>query len=145
MSEVKNIMDFLGVGQLEGNVRGEHLMKLLTYLKRYSGDSWDRTRKVLPLIVGMQKRYIKENYVEGLIELGVIKLYSDKNVIKYKWFGESAFNGSILPEEVEVEQIKIQETKNGICPNCNKIVDRDKKYCNEKCLRDYIKKKRGSK
>lgn len=147
MSEIKQIMDCLGIGQIEGNVRGEHLGKILMYLQKVKNERFDRTMRVLPLVVGMQRRYIKENYVEGLIELGIIKLYNENNTYFWLWIGSSALNGEILPhtnEYVAPPKPKTQ-TKKGICPTCNKKIPKDKKFCNEECLRKYYEKNKGDK
>jgi len=99
MSEEKNIMDFFGISQVEGNVRGEHMGKLLTFLKVNSGKRWDFVVRVTPLILGgMARRYIRENYLEGLIELNIIKLYTNNNVYYYKWYGENGLSGIKVSE-----------------------------------------------
>ena len=163
MSEEKRILEFFGVSQIEGNVRGEHLGKLLTLLKINSGKRFDFVLRVAPLILGMQRRYIKENYLEGLIELGVIKLAIKTNVYYYEWFGDKALNGSVIPSEPEqimkeltdIENIKEKEVSEpkkeekkedkSKCPNCGKKLKKNKKYCNEECLRGYYDKKKKEK
>jgi len=174
MSEEKRIMDFFGYSQIEGDVRGEHLGKILTFLKIYSGKSWDFVKEVSPLIIHMQFRYIKDNYVAGLIRLGIIKIYSEDNSYKYQWIGEKALNEkTVIPftepqkemeklrspkqqaeeiakelekEETKEETEKEEKPKEGYCPNCGKKLKKDKKFCNKECLTEYyMKKKKGKK
>lgn len=148
MSEEKRIMDFMGINQIEGNVRGEHLGKILIYLKTNTDERLDRALRILPLLVGMSKRYLKENYLEGILELGIIKIYHKNNLAYYKWFGEKAFNGDYLiptePQEI-MKHLNEENTKDGLCPNCGKELPKNKKYCNEDCLRGYMKKRKGEK
>jgi len=153
MSEEKEIMDFFGYGQIEGDVRGEHFAKILTFLKTYDGQTWDFIKDVSPLVIHMQFRYIKENYISGLLRLGIIKVYSEGNIYKYRWIGIKALNGrKIMPftdAEKEMEKITEKETekenKKGYCPNCGKKLKKGKKFCNEKCLTEYMKKKKEKK
>jgi len=159
LSEEKRILEFFGVSQIEGNVRGEHLGKLLTLLKINSGKRFDFIMRVAPLVLGMQRRYIKENYLEGLIELGVIKLAVKSNVYFYEWFGDKALNGSVIPSEPEqimkeLTDIKNEKEKEPVepkkedktkCPNCGKKLPKNKKFCNEECLKEYFKKKKEKK
>jgi len=159
MSEEKRILEFFGVSQIEGNVRGEHLGKLLTLLKINSGKRFDFILRVAPLVLGMQRRYIKENYLEGLIELGIVKLAVKTNVYYYKWVGGKVLDGSLIPSEPEqimkeltdienkkekepVEPKKEDKTK---CPNCGKKLKNNQKFCNEKCLTEYYDKKKKEK
>jgi len=166
MSEEKRIMDFFGFGQVEGNVLGEHFSKILTFLKIHDGETWDFVKEVSPLIIHMQFRYIKDNYVMGLIRLGIIKLYMDSNIYRYKWIGEKALNGvkHMIPsepeqvlndlkdiekketeKETEKGKVKKEETEKGFCPNCGKKLKKNKKFCNQKCLEEYYKKKKEKK
>lgn len=142
----------MGINQIEGNVRGEHLGKILIYLKTNSGERLDRALRVLPLLVGMSRRYLKENYLEGILEIGIIKVFYKNNLSYYQWFGEKAFNGFHLiptePQQIMQELNKeenIEKPKEGLCPNCGKELKKNKKYCGEKCLREYMKKKKEKK
>jgi len=156
MSEEKRIMDFFGFGQVEGNVIGEHFSKILMFLKIHDGETWDFVKEVSPLVIHMQFRYIKDNYIMGLIRLGIVKLYMDSNVYRYKWIGEKALNGvrNIIPSEAEqalneiedIKEIKLkEETEKGCCPSCGKKLPKNKKFCNEECLKEYFKKKKEKK
>jgi len=169
MSEEKRIMDFFGFSQVEGNVLGEHFSKILAFLKIHDGKTWDFIKEVSPLFIHMQFRYIKDNYIMGLINLGIVELYMDNNVYRYKWVGEKALKGvkNMIPSEPEqvineLEDIEkqnekiIKETKEkpknktveheGYCLNCGKSVSEDKKFCSEECVTEYyIKKKKEKK
>lgn len=92
--EIKEIMDVLGRNITEGRVRGSHLGQILSYLQQQRQESLERTYKKLALICGMQKRYVRENYVEGLIEFGVLDTVVVKNEVFWKWRGIEAFNNS---------------------------------------------------
>lgn len=166
-SEEKQILDYFGVHQLEGNVRGEHFSKILTFLRIHSGKSWRFFKNVSPPIIGMQFRYILENYVNALIELGIIVLYNQKNEIYFNWVGIKAVNDEILlpitPQQKIKETVKeinklkkmkvkkeknqeeIKEKEKDLCPNCNKVLDEGQKYCNTQCLREYLENKKGEK
>jgi len=153
LSEEKRIIELLGRTEIDGEVRGSHLGKVLTYLKMVKGESWDITLSKLALVLGVNPRYIRENYLKGLMYFGVIKLYRNGNTLKWEWTGEKAFNGvNIIPTEPEqimkdlddLEKEKPEETKEGYCPNCGKKLKKDQKFCNEKCVSEYyMKKKKG--
>lgn len=91
MSEIKDIMDLLGRGILEGNVRGSHLGQILMYLHQNKTEKMKATLSKLALICGMQKRYVRENYIEGLVEFGIIKTVVLRNEVMWKWVGIKAF------------------------------------------------------
>lgn len=158
MSEEKRIMDKLGRQELEGEVRGSHLGKVLTYLKMIKHESWDITLSKLALVLGVNPRYVRENYLKGLIYFGIIKLYRNSNTMCWEWVGESALIGSVIPSEPEqvlnnlrdIENNKTRkekpkeakkEIRKGYCPNCGKKLKKNKKFCNEECVKGYYDKK----
>ena len=146
MSEEKRIMDFFGFGQTEGEIRGEHFTAILTFLKTNSGKSWKFVKNVSPLYVHMHFRYILEGYINGLIELGIIEFFSINNNTYYRWIGEKAINGLDLGlNEIAPPKPKEIKTKKGTCKNCGKETPKNKIYCDEKCLREYMKKKKEKK
>lgn len=153
MSEEKRIIELLGRTEIDGEVRGSHLGKVLTYLKMTKGEVWDVTLSKLALVLGVNPRYIRENYLKGLMYFNVIKLYRNGNTLKWQWIGEKAFDGvNIIPSEPEqiMENLtdleKKEETKKGYCPNCGKKVKKNQRFCNEKCVSEYyIKNKKGKK
>lgn len=131
-------MDFFGFGQVEGDVRGIHFSNLLNYLEKTKCENWEKTLRKLPLIVKMQKRYIRENYLEGLIEFGVIE-FKGKN---WFWVGYKALeeNEKIIQEKPIEKKIKIVKHK---CFNCGKE-NENRLYCNENCYKEYMLKNRNS-
>lgn len=138
MSEEKEIMDFLGIGEIEGNIRGEHCGKILTFLKINDGKSWDFVKDVAPFQLGIGLRYLQENYLRGIVRLKIIRLFNEDGIIKFKWFGSKALNGqksisSIAPPEKK-------KLKNGVCGFCGKKISETKVFCNEECVRGYYKK-----
>jgi len=160
MSEEKRIMDILGRQETEGEVRGSHLGKVLTYLKTVKSEAWDITMSKLALILGVNPRYIRENYLKGLMYFGVIKLYRNTNTLNWQWVGESALTGAVIPSESEqvmnkLQDIEKEETKKetkkeekpkeGYCPSCGKKLKKDQKFCNEKCVTEYYMKKKKEK
>lgn len=162
MSEEKRIMDLLGRPEIDGEVRGKHLGKVLTYLKTMKNEEWDKTISKLSLVLGMNSRYIRENYLKGLLYFDIIKLYRNSNALYWQWVGESALKGSVIPtepeqvindlldiENQETEETKEvaepEETKEGCCPNCGKKLKKNTKFCSEECLKKYYEKKKGEK
>ena len=159
MSEEKLIMDFLGRPVLDGDVRGTHLGKVLTYLKITNTENLDITLSKLALVLGMNPRYIRENYLKGLMYFDIIKLYQKGNSNYWRWIGVSAFNGHselknliapipppiIIKEELLKEEKIIKtppkEKKKNLCKNCKKEIPETSIYCNEKCVREYYAKK----
>ena len=114
MSEEKRIMDKLGRPEIDGEVRGRHLGKVLTYLKTIKSEEWDKTISKLSLVLGMNSRYIRENYLKGLLYFDIIKLYRNSNALYWQWIGESALKGSVIPsnsEQVLDENQEIKEIK----------------------------------
>ena len=76
--EIKEIMDYLGRPSMEGDVRGSHLSKVLLYLQRTANENLDITLSKLALVLGMNPRYVRENYLKGLMYFGVIKIFEKK-------------------------------------------------------------------
>ena len=95
MSEIKRIMDMLGRTELDGDVKGSHFGKILMYLQKTKDEAIDQTKYKLAVIVGMSARNIMDNYIKGLIYLGVIKTYQNGNMYRWKWIGEDALNSVI--------------------------------------------------
>jgi len=114
MSEINNIMSFLGRRHLDGEVRGSHLGQILMYLKQTKTESLKSTLRKLTLVCGMQKRYVRENYIEGLVEFGIIHIMNIKNEVVWQWVGEKAFDGTekSFMEHVEEKKKKEKVKKN---------------------------------
>jgi len=98
MSEEKRIMDFLGRGVQDGDVRGSHLGKILTYLKQTQTESLRKTISKLVLICGTGNRYIKENYLEGFEAFGIIEITQSGHDTIWHWNGAKAFEGKTTYE-----------------------------------------------
>lgn len=150
MSEERRIMDWLGRGSLEGEVKGSHLGSVLTYLKKTKQESVYSTLAKLSLVCGANKRYIRENYLEGLIEFGIIELIEYGHNTYWKWNGIKAVNGKEpIGKMIEPSRFKKIKTKKVVehenyCLSCGKEIPKNKKFCNEECLRDSYKKKEGN-
>lgn len=151
MSEEKRIMDMLGRTEQDGDVKGSHFGKILMYLKRTQDEPLDATISKLAVIVGMNARNIRENYIKGLIYLGIVETYYDVNQYRWRWIGEKALNGKIdlspspEPPKEPSKKKKPKTSKKGICKNCGKKIQKNRYYCNEECLREYYKKQKGEK
>jgi hypothetical protein len=91
MSEIKEIMDALGRNEHEGEVRGSHLGKILTFLQQQKTGDLTATISQLALICGMKARYVKEDYINGMIVFGIIHISTSKNQTIWKWNGMRAF------------------------------------------------------
>lgn len=107
-SEIKDIMDLLGRRMLEGQVRGTHLGLILMYLQRTKTETMKATLSKLALICGMSKRNVRENYIEGLSEFGIIDVRTEKHDIIWNWVGIKAFNS----EQSFIEFVKDKEKRN---------------------------------
>lgn len=119
-SEIKDIMDLLGRGIVEGSVRGSHLGQILMYLHKNQTEKLKATLSKLALICGMQKRYVRENYIEGLVEFGIIKTTVLHNEVVWKWIGIKAFEKNnttfmqyVREKEEKEEQEKQKKKKKG--------------------------------
>lgn len=157
MSEELRIMEFLGRPILDGNVRGSHLGKILTYLKTEKAEIWDDTLFKLALLLGMQTRYVKDSYLKGLVLFGIIELEQIGHSQRWYWIGEKAFDGqkplieALIqppPERSQEEIVQTIKEMNDLkrkpitqkiifCsnPECNKPLPPNKVYCDENCLR----------
>lgn len=165
LNEELQIMQFLGRPLTDGEVRGSHLGKILTYLKMTRKEVFDTTIAKLALVIGMSGRQIRENYLKGLIGFGFIELFNVGHSQYWKWIGIKAVNGSepiaelvsppppLKRTQKEIKAIISQENKEkrrksiqeGICanPECDKKVV-NKVYCNENCLRRFYELKGSS-
>lgn len=77
--EINAVLDALGRAHTEGNVRGDHLVKILKYLITVKKETYNKTISKLSLICGIGQRYVKENYLMGLEYFGFITvIYSEK-------------------------------------------------------------------
>lgn len=90
--EIKEIMDCLGRNEKDGDVSGSHLGRILNYLRQQNQEEMKKTLWKLSLMCGMNLRYIRENYLNGLIEFGVIETQIVGNAHYWKWIGKPAFD-----------------------------------------------------
>lgn len=87
--EIQNIINALGRSDLtEGNVRGTHLGKILHYLQMNKTEIYQTTLYKLALMLGMNIRYVRENYLKGLELFGVIKTRMVNNELVWNWYGD---------------------------------------------------------
>lgn len=93
ISEIKEVISCLGRTASEGSVRGEHLGKILSVCRNPPTriKTCRDLTAYLALICGMQQRYIKENYLDGLEIVGVIDTIMVNNDKFFKWIGMKAF------------------------------------------------------
>lgn len=109
MSEIKDIMDLLGRGITEGQIRGSHLGQILMYLQQKRTESLKLTLGKLALICGMSKRNVKENYIEGIEGFGIIKTAVIHNDVIWTWVGIKAFENDNMSFMEWVNQKKQKE------------------------------------
>lgn len=84
--QVEQIFDFLGRSKSEeGTTSDKNLRKILKYLCETQEQGLNTTLARLPLLIGANKRYIRENFIEGLISFGVIKVSRVDNT--WVWVG----------------------------------------------------------
>ena len=111
MSEIKDIMLLLGRRMIEGQVKGSHLGQILMYLQQKHTESLKSTLSKLALVCGMSKRNVRENYIEGIEEFGIIKTTVIGNEVIWTWIGIRAFGELNEPfmNHVKREQKKEKE------------------------------------
>lgn len=85
--EITQILDYLGIRQLEGEVKGVHTSTVLTFLQRWKTGEVQSTLSRLALRLKMTKRHIKENYFEGLEAEGIIKVSIGSKTQIWTWRG----------------------------------------------------------
>jgi hypothetical protein len=110
--ELQNIIEALGRKDLaEGYVRGTHLGKILQYLQMKRTERYEDTLYKLALVLGMNIRYIRENYLKGLELFGVIKTRMEKNDLIWNWCGDRCFNNGDIKSIKGIEQTEKEEKK----------------------------------
>lgn len=75
-------------GRNDGDFRSSHLGIILEYLQCTKREDKKSTLAKLALKVGMTQRNVKENYFDGLIAFGIVKLTSNCN--EWFWVGYEA-------------------------------------------------------
>lgn len=85
--EVKAIFEFLGRSHNEGEVKGDHLASIITYLIMEQHGDYKQTLSKLALKCGIGKRYITENYLDGLEAFGIIEVMHGSQSKFWRWKG----------------------------------------------------------
>ena len=154
--EIENIIKVLGRGDLtEGKVRGTHLGKVLIYLQMKKEENYQNTLHKLALVLGMNIRYVRENYLRGLELFGIIKTRMVGNELMWKWMGDKELdsclfnNGSEETEQSATEYMQEQEKKKprlkNKCKNCGKPIPEALIFCSEKCVSEEKTRKEKNK
>jgi len=100
MSEIKQIMDYLGRGIQDGEVRGSHLGQILMYFRQTKKENMKITLSKLALVCGTSQRNLRENYIEGLGAFGIINIRTEGHSIVWDWIGKLAFDGKPVMSEI---------------------------------------------
>lgn len=85
--EIVQILEFLGRKHSEGQVKGDHLSKILGYLHMTKTEEYGKTISKLSLLCGIGQRYIKENYLEGLEAFNIITVSVGSKWKVWNWNG----------------------------------------------------------
>lgn len=110
-SEVKDIMDNLGRTKHDSDIAGSHLGKILTYLQMKKEEALRTTINKIGLICGIHPRYVREGYINGLIDFGIIEVEIKTNIEIWHWIGISAFNNITPSEQSALEYMRQQQEK----------------------------------
>ena len=89
--EILGILNIIGRSERDGAVRDTHLSKILNYLFQQKTELLKKTVSKLTLVCGMSKRVIRENYIDGLIAFGIIKIVVENNAEIWNWVGLKVF------------------------------------------------------
>jgi hypothetical protein len=87
MREIGRIFTFLGVAPAEGQVKADHLHKILNYLIDHQEGNYKMMLARLSLSCQMDRRKLRENYIEGIEAWGIIVLSHSGNMRKWIWKG----------------------------------------------------------
>lgn len=90
-SEIMDIIEALGRTATEGNVKGDNLGRVLLYLQQTKTEEWKKTINRLAIRIGIHARYVKENYLNGIADEGIIELCTVEHKIFWRWIGIKAF------------------------------------------------------
>lgn len=91
--DIKGVLDGIGRGSRDGAVRDSHLGQIVSYLHQKKTEKLKSTYSKLALVCGISKRILRENYIEGLIEFGVIEVRIENHDEVWNWIGSKVFNG----------------------------------------------------
>lgn len=85
--EVKQVLAMLNRNATEGDVRGRHLTTVLCYLATIKREEYEKALAKLTLLLGVARRQVKENYLDGLEAWGFVKIAIEKNERYIEWQG----------------------------------------------------------
>lgn len=88
LDQVNKIMERLGLKNVEGDVKGGHMAVFLNYLAIKRRESVKSTLSKLSFQMQMDKRRLRENYFEGVLEWGIIEIMVEKGTQYWVWTGE---------------------------------------------------------
>lgn len=97
INEISDICDIFGFKHTEGSIVGSHNATILGYLRQQQEESYKTTINKLTWICHMTARSLKENYLQGIEDFGIIETFTNEfGVIKWRWVGIKALrnNGS---------------------------------------------------
>lgn len=89
--DIKGVLDAIGRGSRDGAVRDSHLGQIVSYLHQKKTEKLKSTYSKLALVCGISKRILRENYIEGLMEFGVIEVKIVNHDEVWNWIGVKAF------------------------------------------------------
>lgn len=113
--QIKDVILFLGrENDTDGQIRDRHLTKIIEYLIITETEQYAVTLAKLALKTGINQRYIRENYIQGMELFGLINVYPNGGNKHWKWIGVS---GEIIDKP---SKIKIAVKDNAMCKNCAK-------------------------
>lgn len=87
ITEINKTLEYLGRRHSEGAVKGDNLVRILSYLIKQKSEAYDKTVSRLSLRIGIMNRYVKENYLYGLEAEGLLNVYVNSNVKVWEWIG----------------------------------------------------------
>jgi hypothetical protein len=106
MSEVKDILFALGRNKQDSEVGTTHLGKILMYLEQKRTAPLRNTINILGIMVGAHPRYIREGYMNGIEDIGIVKIVTVKNIEYFEWVGLKALTGEEFKEESVTDYMK---------------------------------------
>jgi len=125
--------------------------KVLNILKTYPKNKTVREyASMLSWDIGVSFRTARENYIQPLIDKGIlVHTEYDNYVLNLDHPKLSEESYSPKEEAKKINEIRRKKAENrmveheGYCLNCGKEVGKDRKFCNEKCTKEYYDKKKN--
>jgi len=97
INEIFEICDIFGFKHTDGLVSGSHNATILSFLRQHRVGVYSSMINKLTWICHMSNRTLKENYLKGIEEFGIIETFTNEfGVIQWRWVGIKALrdNGS---------------------------------------------------